>query len=227
MVYLRVRIEHPAILILSPIDALGVIRSHIGEYGRHIPAGQWGRPCLLTRKIERAKHLQFTPLHAMAHPMSDENEQKPTPEDLPSPQSSGIRLAPGVRVNKQDILISFVRSSGPGGQNVNKRSTKAQLRIALERIPLSERAMRRLRRLGGNAITSSDELLIESDETRSQSRNKAACLDRLRDLVARAVIEPKQRRATKPTKGSIRRRLDTKSKRSETKRLRRPPRDNE
>jgi len=159
--------------------------------------------------------------------MSDENEPKSTPEPAPPPPGSGITLAPGVRISKQDLTISFVRSSGPGGQNVNKRSTKAQLRIALDRITLSERAMKRLRRLAGSAVTSSDELLIESDETRSQSRNKAACLDRLRELVARAVIEPKQRRATKPTKGSIRRRLDTKNKRSETKRLRRPPRDSE
>lgn len=159
--------------------------------------------------------------------MSDENEPKPTPEHTPPPPGTGIVLAPGVRVNKSDITISFVRSSGPGGQNVNKRSTKAQLRIALAHIALSERAMKRLRRLAGSAVTSNDELLIESDETRSQSRNKAACLDRLRELVARAVIEPKQRRATKPTKGSIRRRLDTKNKRSETKRLRRPPRDSE
>lgn len=159
--------------------------------------------------------------------MNDDNDPKPTPEHAQPPPGAGITLAPGVRVNKQDISVSFVRSSGPGGQNVNKRSTKAQLRIAMEHITLGERAMRRLRRLAGNAITIADELLIESDETRSQSRNRAACLDRLRELVARAVIEPKQRRATKPSKGSVRRRLDTKSKRSDIKRLRRPPRDSE
>ncbi len=163
----------------------------------------------------------------MAHAMSDQNDHNPTPQPTPPPRGAGITLAPGVRVDKQDIEISFVRSSGPGGQNVNKRSTKAQLRIALQRIPLSERAMKRLRRLGGSSVTASDDLLIESDATRSQSRNKAACLDRLRELVARAVIEPKQRRATKPTKGSIRRRLDNKTKRSKTKRLRRPPPENE
>jgi len=224
---MRVGGKRPAVAISLLTDRPRVIRSHIGEYGRHLPAGQWGQPLLLTRKIECAKHLQFISPHAIAHPMSDENEPKSTPEPAPPPPGSGITLAPGVRISKQDLTISFVRSSGPGGQNVNKRSTKAQLRIALDRITLSERAMKRLRRLAGSAVTSSDELLIESDETRSQSRNKAACLDRLRELVARAVIEPKQRRATKPTKGSIRRRLDTKNKRSETKRLRRPPRDSE
>ena len=87
--------------------------------------------------------------------------------------------------------------------------------------------MMRLRRLAGNAINTNDELLIERDETRSQSRNRRACMDRLRELVSRAVIEPKQRRATKPTNGSIRRRLDSKSRRSETKRLRKPPKDHE
>ncbi len=157
--------------------------------------------------------------------MSDENHAS-RPEQQP-PSGGGTRLAPGVIVRDEDLSIVFVRSSGPGGQNVNKRSTKAQLRIALDAIPIGERAMKRLRRLAGNAITGSDELLIERDETRSQSRNRRACLDRLRDLVSRAVVEPKQRRATKPSKGSIRRRLDSKSRRAETKRLRRPPGENE
>ena len=143
------------------------------------------------------------------------------------PKGAGVLLAPGIRVRDEDLSITFVRSSGPGGQNVNKRSTKAQLRINLAAIPLNERAMMRLRRLAGNAITSNDELMIERDETRSQSRNRRACMDRLRELVARAVIEPKERRATKPSKGSIRRRLDAKSRRSETKRLRRPPKDHD
>tara|TARA_E500000318_G_scaffold17776_2_gene18139 strand:+ start:3565 stop:4038 length:474 start_codon:yes stop_codon:yes gene_type:complete len=157
--------------------------------------------------------------------MSDTN---PNPDHQGHvPRRSGTLLAPGVRVRDEDISITFSRSSGPGGQNVNKRSTKAQLRIALSAIPLRDRAMMRLRRLAGNAISSNDELLIERDETRSQSRNRRACMDRLRELVARAVIEPKERRATKPTKGSIRRRLDSKSRRSETKRLRKPPKDHE
>jgi len=157
--------------------------------------------------------------------MSDENNPKSTHEGGSTPHQSGAQLAPGVRVRDEDIQISFVRSSGPGGQNVNKRATKAQLRIALSSIPIDERAMKRLRRLAGNSVTSNDELIIEADETRSQSRNKRASIDRLRELVARAVIKPKQRRATKPTKGSIRRRLDAKTRRGETKRRRRPPRD--
>ena len=160
------------------------------------------------------------------HPLMSEHEHH---SDAPgaSPRRSGILLAPGVRVDEQDLQISFVRSSGPGGQNVNKRATKAQLRISLRVIPLNDRAMLRLRRLAGSSVTSGDELLIERDETRSQARNRRACMDRLKELVARAVIEPKQRKATKPTKGSIRRRLDAKSRRSETKRMRRPPKDHD
>lgn len=142
---------------------------------------------------------------------------------LPRPSGAAVRLAPGVAVGAGAIRVSFVRSSGPGGQNVNKRSTKAQLRLSLDQIPLPPRAMARLERLARGVITNERELLIESDETRSQARNRRACMDRLRDLVMRAVIEPKQRRATKPSKGSIRRRLEDKKKRGETKRLRRPP----
>lgn len=160
------------------------------------------------------------------HPQMSEPEHHSESPATP-PRRQGILLAPGVRVREQDIEIGFVRSSGPGGQNVNKRATKAQLRVALGAIPLSDRAMSRLRRLAGSAVTSGDELLIERDETRSQARNRRACMDRLKELVARAVIEPKQRKATKPTKGSVRRRLDSKSRRSETKRLRKPPKDND
>ena len=198
-----------------------MIRSHNAEYGRLTPPGQWVHPVLFLRKIERAKHLQFTFGPAMDTAMDDQNRTNP------SPQPPGIRLAPGVRVRDEDLSISFVRSSGPGGQNVNKRSTKAQLRISLSAIPIDERAMKRLRRLAGSAVTSGDELIIERDETRSQSRNRSACIDRLCDLIARAVIEPKLRRATKPSKGSVRRRLDSKTRRGEVKRMRKPPRDHD
>lgn len=163
----------------------------------------------------------------MADLMSDDHEPKSSPEGASSRQKPGTQLAPGVRVRDEDIRISFVRSSGPGGQNVNKRATKAQLRIALSSIPLDERAMDRLRRLAGNAITNDDELLIEADETRSQARNKKASIERLRELVARASVRPKPRRATKPTRGSIRRRLEEKSQNSEKKRRRKPPGPNE
>ncbi len=141
----------------------------------------------------------------------------------PKACSAGVTLAPGVSVPTDAITISFVRSSGPGGQNVNKRSTKAQLRIAVDAIPLNQRAHTRLCRLARGSINTQGELVLSADDTRSQSRNRRACMDRLRELIMRALIEPKQRRATKPTKGSIRRRLENKKQRSEKKQRRRPP----
>lgn len=154
-------------------------------------------------------------------------EHDSDPDSRPSlgkPSSgTGIALAPGVRVPAQSIQITFVRSSGPGGQNVNKRSTKAQLRIRIDDIPLNDRAHARFCRLARGAINSVGELVLSADDTRSQSRNKKACMDRLREIVMRAMIEPKSRRATKPTRGSIRRRLEDKKRRSETKQRRKPP----
>lgn len=134
-----------------------------------------------------------------------------------------MTLAPGVVVASEAIRITFVRSSGPGGQHVNKRSTKAQLRICIEDIPLDDRARARLVRLGRSAINANGELVLSADDTRSQSRNRRACMDRLGEIIMRAMIEPRARKATKPTKGSIRRRLEAKKHRSETKQRRRPP----
>jgi len=118
------------------------------------------------------------------------------------------------------IRVVFVRASGPGGQNVNKRATKAQLRIALDDIPLRAAARARLERMARTSINAEGELLIHDDSTRSQARNREACIGRLRELVVRAMVPPKVRRKTKPSKGSIQRRLDEKKRRSETKRRR-------
>ena len=139
-----------------------------------------------------------------------------TPEN-PSP---GLPLGAGIKVPESSIRVAFVRASGPGGQNVNKRATKAQLRIALDDIPLTPSARARLERMARGSITSEGELLIQNDSTRSQGRNREACLDRLREFVLRAVVPPKVRRKTKPTKGSVQRRLDEKKRRSQTKRRR-------
>ena len=136
---------------------------------------------------------------------------------------SGITLAPGVVIGTDAISIVYVRSSGPGGQNVNKRSTKAQLRISLEDIPLHGRAHDRLVRLARGVINANNELVLSADDTRSQARNKQACIDKLKEIVIRAIIEPKARKATKPTRGSVRRRLEEKKQRSQAKQRRRPP----
>lgn len=152
----------------------------------------------------------------------ENNDQRPPASSL-NRSKSGLLLAPGVRVDPNAIVISFVRSSGPGGQNVNKRSTKAQLRVCIDDIPLNDRAHARLLRLARSAINSNNEMVLSADDTRSQSRNRRACMDKLREIIMRSLIEPKARKATKPTRGSVRRRLEAKKKRSETKQRRRPP----
>ncbi|MEM9373210.1 MAG: alternative ribosome rescue aminoacyl-tRNA hydrolase ArfB [Planctomycetota bacterium] len=141
---------------------------------------------------------------------------------LPVPENPhhGVPLGPGIYVPESSIRVVFVRASGPGGQNVNRRATKAQLRVHLDDIPLAPGAGARLRRMARGLINAEGELLIQDDSTRSQGRNRDACIDRLRELVMRAMVPPKVRRKTRPTKGSIQRRLDEKKRRSETKRRR-------
>jgi ribosome-associated protein len=134
---------------------------------------------------------------------------------------SGISIAPGVFVPEGAVAFSFSRSSGPGGQNVNKVSTRVELRIALRAIPIGAEARGRLAGLAGSRVTSDGELLITADEHRSQSRNKAEALERLRDLIVRALVRPKKRRPTRPGRGAVERRLEGKRVRAERKRMRR------
>lgn len=121
-----------------------------------------------------------------------------------------------------DLLhFSYTGSRGPGGQNVNKVATRAELRVRLVDLPLHHEAIERLRRLTPSRITKEDELIIVSDEFKSQTMNREACLERLRDLMARAMVRPRIRRATKPTKGSKERRLTAKKRDSQIKSRRR------
>jgi len=135
--------------------------------------------------------------------------------------ASAVRLAPGVSIPEGLLAFTFSSSSGPGGQNVNKRATKCLLRVALADLPLTAAQAGRLRRLAPSAVTDAGELLITGDEHRSQPRNKAECIDRLRDLVRRSLVAPKVRRATKPTRGSRERRLAEKKRTGQTKARRR------
>lgn len=136
-----------------------------------------------------------------------------------------VRLAPGVVIDADRLQFRFVASAGPGGQNVNKRATKAELRLLIDDLPISTGARARLANLAGQRATVAGELIIVSDRHRSQRRNREDCLDRLRRLVAHAITPPKPRRPTRPTRASVRRRLDAKRQRSETKQRRRPPQD--
>lgn len=138
-----------------------------------------------------------------------------------TPPLSGVELAPNVRVPDSVIEFSFVSSSGPGGQNVNKRATKAVLRLALDHLPIHPEAKLRLRALGSFYVTGGGELVIACDENRSQERNKQGCLDRLRALLVAAMKKPKVRRVTKPSRGSKERRLTAKRVQSQRKQGRR------
>ncbi|MEO0629458.1 MAG: alternative ribosome rescue aminoacyl-tRNA hydrolase ArfB [Planctomycetota bacterium] len=130
---------------------------------------------------------------------------------------SRLRLAPGAHVAEADIAFEFVSSSGPGGQNVNKRATKARLRVAIDAIDMPHGARARLRRLAGSQVNDAGELVIAADEERSQKRNREAAIARLRTLVAKAMVRPTPRKKTKPSRGSVERRLKAKRERSQTK----------
>lgn len=133
---------------------------------------------------------------------------------------SGVVLARGVRVDLSRLEFTFLGSRGPGGQNVNRRATRARLRVSLDDLPLSAGARRRLEVIAKQALTESGELVIERDETRSQGRNKEACLEQLREYVRKALVVPKARKKTKPSKRANQRRIDEKKRRGDIKRRR-------
>ena len=148
---------------------------------------------------------------------------------MPSELPPGVvELAEGVWARPDDLQFTFARSGGPGGQAVNKVSTRAQLRVALASIHgLDEKAIARLVRLAGRRLNLAQELVITSDEHRSQLANRRACLKRLRGLVGEARVGPRPRTPTRPTRSSVERRLKAKRRRSRNKDSRRKPSDEE
>ena len=129
-----------------------------------------------------------------------------------------LEIAPGVVIQDSELSFAFVRASGPGGQNVNKVSSAVQLRFDLAGSgALSEPAKNRLRALAGRRVTDDGALLIIARNQRSQDHNRREALERLTDLVRRALIAPKARRATKPTRASKERRLESKVRQRRTK----------
>ncbi len=131
-----------------------------------------------------------------------------------------------IQIPDSELSVTFVRGSGPGGQNVNKVSTAVELRFDVRRSPsLPEPVRARLLALAGNRVTQEGVLIIEAREHRTQEANRAAARERLDDLVARAETVPKRRRPSRPTLSSKLRRLADKTQRSSAKKQRGKPSD--
>jgi ribosome-associated protein len=133
-----------------------------------------------------------------------------------------IEVAPGCSLDEGELSFSFVRSGGPGGQNVNKVSTAAQLRFDAAKSPsLSDPVRRRLLALAGARATLDGVIIISASRFRTQERNRADAIERLVMLICKALAEPRKRRPTRPTHGSRVRRVRSKRLQGEKKRARR------
>ena len=130
-------------------------------------------------------------------------------------------IAPGIVIPDEELEWKFIRSSGPGGQNVNKVASAAQLRFLLpQNISLPVAARNRLRRLAGQKLIDDGSILFKSMSERTQEGNRRAALERLEALIRAALTEPKIRKKTRPSKASKERRIDSKKRRGTTKQSR-------
>ena len=134
-----------------------------------------------------------------------------------------IEVAPGVAIDEREIEVSYILASGPGGQNVNKVATAAQLRFDARRSPaLSDDTRARLEVLAGSRLTSDGVIVITARRFRTQARNREDAVGRLVELIRAALHRPAPRRPTRPTRGARERRMEEKGRRGAIKRGRRP-----
>jgi ribosome-associated protein len=131
-----------------------------------------------------------------------------------------IEITPSLQIDERELQIDFVRASGPGGQNVNKVATAAQLHFDVRGSSLPEDAKARLTQLAGRRITAEGVLVIEAKRFRTQEQNREDAIQRFAELVRRAAVKPKRRRKTKPTQAAKEARLQEKKHRAEIKQMR-------
>lgn len=133
-----------------------------------------------------------------------------------------IQVTPNISINEDELEFEFVRSSGPGGQNVNKVSTAVQLRLNIDTsLDITAKVRERLIKIAGSKLTKDNVLVIEASAFRSQEKNRSDALSRLIEIIRKASIEPKPRRRTKPTLASKHKRIESKKRKGDKKKMRR------